>query len=250
MRCGTFPSPRSCGRWRRRNRRVRPAQHEPHRPHVVAGVSPVPLGVDVAEPQLPRLPSLIRAAASVTLRVTNSMPRSGLSWLNRIPERGMDAEALAVVHRGPMRENLRGGIRASGDRTACFRSARLLRLAEHFRGRRLIKAGLGRGNAQASSTFSAPVPVICAVSRADRGGGDKGLSREVVHLIRLSILHDANEAGKIDKVPVIELDLVRDVQPAHADGRQRPHARTGGRPQPRDSPFRAATPTGKRRLAP
>ncbi len=60
-------------------------QHQPHRLHVVPGVAPVALGVDVAEPQLLLLPSLIRATASVTLRVTNSTPRSGLSWLNRMP---------------------------------------------------------------------------------------------------------------------------------------------------------------------
>ena len=28
----------------------------------------------------------MRAAPSVTLRVTNSMPRKGLSWLKRMPE--------------------------------------------------------------------------------------------------------------------------------------------------------------------
>ena len=131
--------------------------------------------------------------------------------------RRMDAEALAVVHRGPMRENLRGGVRRARIERRIFALHGFLRLAEHFRGRRLIKAGLGRGNAQSLKHIQrADARYLRGQHGLIPGGRDKGLSREIVHLVRLSVLHDANEAGKIDKVPVDERDLVRDVQPAHA----------------------------------
>ena len=61
-------------------------QHQPHGPDVVAGEAPVPLGVQVAERHLRCRPSLMAAALKVTFRVTNSRPRRGLSWLNRMPE--------------------------------------------------------------------------------------------------------------------------------------------------------------------
>ena len=95
--------------------------------------------------------------------------------------------------------------KASGAGTPYFRS-RSRRPAEHFRGRRLIKAGFGRGNAQGLKHIQrAGARYLRGKHGLISGGGDKGLSREVVHLIRLSILHDANEAGKIDKVPVDEV---------------------------------------------
>ena len=62
-------------------------EHQPHRLDVVLGVAPVALGVEVAERAArPGSPSLMAAAAWVTLRVTNSSPRRSLSWLKRIPE--------------------------------------------------------------------------------------------------------------------------------------------------------------------
>ena len=72
-------------RCRSRSRPARLLQHPPHRVDVVAGEAPVAPRVEVAQPELVASPSLIRATPSVTLRVTNSMPRRGDSWLNRIP---------------------------------------------------------------------------------------------------------------------------------------------------------------------
>ena len=67
---------------------VRPVllEHQPHRPDVVGGVAPVLLGVEVAEGQL--VLEFVGYARHpwVTLRVTNSRPRRGDSWLNRMPE--------------------------------------------------------------------------------------------------------------------------------------------------------------------
>ena len=61
-------------------------QHQPHRAHVVAGEAPVALRVEIAEMQRVGEPELDAATPSVTLRVTNSRPRRGDSWLKRMPE--------------------------------------------------------------------------------------------------------------------------------------------------------------------
>ena len=61
-------------------------QHQPLGLHVVSRVAPVALGVQVAEVQALRSsPSLMRASPRVILRVTNVSPRSGDSWLKRMP---------------------------------------------------------------------------------------------------------------------------------------------------------------------
>jgi hypothetical protein len=54
-------------------------QHEPHGPDVVAGKSPIPAAVETSEPQSISLARSYAAAAKVTLRVTYSGPRRGLS---------------------------------------------------------------------------------------------------------------------------------------------------------------------------
>ena len=62
-------------------------QHPPHRLDVVAGEAPVALGVEVAQRDAcPAGRARCAATAIDTLRVTNSGPRRGDSWLNRMPE--------------------------------------------------------------------------------------------------------------------------------------------------------------------
>ena len=58
-------------------------------------------------------PSLMRATPSVTLRVTNSRPRRGDSWLKRMPEHGEQVVALAVVDRDVVAEHLRHAVGAA-----------------------------------------------------------------------------------------------------------------------------------------
>ena len=52
-------------------------EHQPHRLDVVAGEAPVALGVEVAEPQLGRLPSLICAAVWLIFRGHELQPPAG-----------------------------------------------------------------------------------------------------------------------------------------------------------------------------
>ena len=54
-------------------------EHQVHGPHIVGGVAPIALGLEITQPQFGRETGLIRATVEVILRVTNSCPRRGLS---------------------------------------------------------------------------------------------------------------------------------------------------------------------------
>ena len=60
-------------------------QHEPLRSHVVARMSPVAQRIEVAEDTGLLQPGWIRASPRVILRVTKVSPRTGDSWLKRMP---------------------------------------------------------------------------------------------------------------------------------------------------------------------
>ena len=85
-------------------------------------------------------PSLMRATPSVTLRVTNSRPRRGDSWLNSMPGHGEQVVALAVVDRDVVREHLRHAVRAARIERRQLGLRHLAHLAEHLARRRLIDA--------------------------------------------------------------------------------------------------------------
>ena len=85
-------------------------------------------------------PSLMRATPSVTLRVTNSRPRRGDSWLNRMPGHGEQVVALAVVDRDVVREHLRHAVRAARIERRQLGLRHLAHLAEHLARRRLVEA--------------------------------------------------------------------------------------------------------------
>ena len=88
-------------------------QHAPHRVDVVARESPVAPRVEVAERAAPsRVPSLMRATASVTLRVTNSRPRRSALVIEQDPGHRVQPEALAIVHRDPVAVHLGDAVRA------------------------------------------------------------------------------------------------------------------------------------------
>ena len=76
----------SCARSRSRSRPARPAAASATSPARSRAHGPSRAWRPDCRARSSRArPSLMRATPSVTLRVTNSMPRSGLSWLNRMP---------------------------------------------------------------------------------------------------------------------------------------------------------------------
>ena len=87
-----------------------------------------------------RSPSLMRATPSVILRVTNSRPRRGDSWLKRMPETANMLVALAIVDGDVVPVDLGHAVRAARIEGRVLVLRHLLHLAEHLRGRRLVEA--------------------------------------------------------------------------------------------------------------
>ena len=74
----------------------------------------------------------MRATPSVTLRVTNSMPRRGDSWLNRMPDHREEVVALAIVDRDPVGVDLGDAVRAARVERRRLVLRRSPDLAEHL----------------------------------------------------------------------------------------------------------------------
>ena len=74
---------------------------QPHPFDVVTRMSPVSLGIEIAEEQPACSPYLSAATARVILRVTKVSPRIGLSWLNNAI-RGMYAVSFSVIYCDPI----------------------------------------------------------------------------------------------------------------------------------------------------
>jgi len=82
-------------------------KHQPHCLDIIPRMSQSAPDFDVAERQLRIRPSLMRATASVTLRVTNSIPRNGELVVEQDAACGVQAIAFTVVDGHAVRVELR-----------------------------------------------------------------------------------------------------------------------------------------------
>ncbi len=89
-------------------------QHQPLRPHVVPRMAPVAPRIEIAEMQGVLQPDVIRVSARVILRETKVSPRSGDSWLKRIPLQANNPVGLTIVHRDPVGIHLGGAVGERG----------------------------------------------------------------------------------------------------------------------------------------
>ena len=78
--------------------RLRLLQHQPHRLDVVAGIAPVALRVEIAQPQRRLQTGLMRATTAVILRVTKFSAAPRRLVIEQDAVAGVHAIALAVVH--------------------------------------------------------------------------------------------------------------------------------------------------------
>ena len=157
----------------------------------------------------------IRAAPWVTLRVTNSRPRRGDSWLKRMPDVGAQVVALAVVDGDPVAVDLGHAVGAAGIERRRLALGHFLHLAEHLRRAGLIEAGLGVDE-----------PDGVEQPRHPHGGGlpredglvprrlHERLGGQVVDLGRPVIAQDVDQGDLVEQVPRDQLDPVLDVRDA------------------------------------
>ena len=182
-------------------------QDAPHALHVVPGVAPVALGVEVAEVglflQAQRDP---RHRAGDLARHERLAPARALV-VKQDAVGGVDAVGLPVVDRDPVRVELRHAVRAAGVERRRFRLRRLLHLAVELRGGGLVEAGLLRQVEYADRLQEAEraegVDIGRVLGRVERDL-HVALGREVVDLVGPRLLHNPVEVGGVREVAVME----------------------------------------------
>ena len=157
----------------------------------------------------------MRATASVTLRVTNSMPR-GDSWLNRMPLEACRPK-LAIVDGDPVAIELGHAVGAARVERRVLVLALGLDQAEHLAGGSLVEARFRAERRIASSRWVTPT-VDAGGHRLVPGSPDEALCRRVVDLLRLRD-HRALHRTGIGHVAVLVLDIAFDPQFAQAPAR-------------------------------
>ena len=184
-------------------------EHQPHRPHVVAGEAPVPLGGEVAEPQLLLEPEADRRRAAADLP-GQELLRAPRRLVVEEDRRGRVQPVMAAERAGQeVGERLAGAVRR--DR----RDRRLLDL-RHLRRR---AEDLGRSGVQKPSLGVLTAEPFEERGRggggegggADRvlpGGGDERRRGEVVDLVGLELPNRRSDGISVGQLELDELDPV------------------------------------------
>ncbi len=150
-------------------------------------------------------PSLMRATPSVTLRVTNSSPRRGDSWLKRMPETAIEVVALAVVDGDVVREDLRDAVGAARVERRQLGLRHLAHLAVHLARRGLVEADRGIHLTNGLERPRDALRVVLARQhRLIPGGRHERHRGEVVELVRPDVIDDSNQRELIEQVCRVE----------------------------------------------
>jgi hypothetical protein len=180
-------------------------QHPPHRLYVVAGEPPVPLGVQVAQPQFLGQPELdpghpIRHLAGDELPAP---PRRLM--VEQDPRGGVHAVRLAVVDRHVVAVDLGHAVRRSRPQQGGLGLRHLLHLAEHLRRRGLVEAHPAQVVAAVQPGRLEHVQHAEAGDLAGQPGvlprvGDEGNGAQVVDLVRGGRVHRPHQAGQVGQI--------------------------------------------------
>src|SRR6185503_8426341 len=120
-------------------------QHAPHGFHVIAGKSPVALGIEIAEPQLVLLPELDARYAHAYLSRHEFGSTQRRFMVEKDAAGCMQPVAFAVVHRQPVPERLGDAIGTAWMKWRRLVLYRRLHPAKDLARCSLVKADLGIG---------------------------------------------------------------------------------------------------------
>jgi hypothetical protein len=186
-------------------------QHQPHRPHVVAGVSPVAARVQVAEHEL-----LLEAKRD---------PRGAMGDLSRHelertprrlvvvedPRAGEEPVAAAVRADDEVGVRLRDAVRRERREGSLLGLRRLERLAEDLARRGLVEARLGRADPDRfEDRRRAHRGELGCLDGLVPGHGHERGGREVVHLVRPGFLDELEQRGLVEEIGGDEADASLD----------------------------------------
>ena len=189
-------------------------------------MAPVALRIEVAEPEAILLADRDRGNGAGDLAGDEGLAATRALMVEEDAVRGVHPVGLAVVHRDPVGVDLGGGIGAARVEGRLLVLGDGLHLAVEFAGRGLVDAGLLR-EAQDADRLQQPKLAervgIGGVFRRLEADLHMGLGAEVVDLVGLGLLQDADQVRRIRQVAVVQLEaqvrLVRVlVQMVHAAG--------------------------------
>ncbi len=182
-------------------------QHHPHRPDIFAGMAPVALGIEVAEIELVLPPERNRGDRPGDLAGDEGLAADRALVVEQDAVRGVDAIGLAIVHRDPVGVELGGGVGRAGIEGCRLGLGNLLDLAVELGGRRLVEACLLLQAKQADRLEQPQRPQRIGIGRVFgrlEADHDMRLRGEIVDLVRLGLLDDADQVGRIGHVAVVE----------------------------------------------
>src|SRR5665213_56978 len=183
-------------------------QHEPLRTHVVTRMAPITHRVEITQKN-----ALIQPLMEARQSARDFARHKGLAADRRLVVE-QDAIAriqticFAIIDRDPIRVHLGGAVRRARIERGSLPLRDFLDLAEHFRGGGLIKAGrvAQPQNADCLEHTQRPEGIgICRVFGCFERHADVALRREVVDLVRLDLLDNADQVAGVGQITVVEV---------------------------------------------
>ena len=190
-------------------------QHQPHRLHVIAGVAPVTLRVEIAEPQLVGKPQLDPGDSVADLARDELQPSAGRFVVKQDSSRRVQAIRLPIVDGDVVAVRLRNAVgraRVEG-RSLVLRN--FPHLAEHLRRGRLVEADVWIDRADClEHARHADARELGREHWLVPRGRYEALRGEVVDLVRLRRLQRRHQRGRVEQVALEQVDAVDDVPDA------------------------------------
>ena len=187
-------------------RRLVLLQHQVHGADEVAGVAPVAERVEVAEPEVVLQAQRDAGDCARDLARDEGLAAHRALVIEEDAVAGVHAVGLAVVHRDPVAVHLGGAVRAAWVEGRGLALRHLLHLPEHLAGGGLVEAG-ALGDAEDAHRLEqaerAEGVAVGRVLRRLEADLHVALGGEVVDLVRLGLLHDADEVGGVGEVAVV-----------------------------------------------
>src|SRR6202049_4365032 len=182
---------------------------QPHSFNVVARVAPVALGVEVSEKKPVLQTTLDGGDGAGNLAGDESLATNRALVVEQDSVRRVNPVGLAIIDRDPMGIELGRGIGRARIERRGLGLGRRLGLAIEFGGRGLVEA-CALFAAENSDGLEQPKCSdgvgVGRVFRRLEGDVDVRLSGEIVDLVGLSLLEQANQVGRVRYVPVVEAE--------------------------------------------
>jgi hypothetical protein len=182
-------------------------QHEPLHLHVVLGMPPVAQGVQVAKIQAVLQAKENPGHGAGDLAGDKGLAAQGRLVVEEDAVAGIHAVGLAVVDRDPVGVELGAGIGRARVEGRLLGLGDFLHQAVQLGGGRLVKARLLLQAQNADGLQHAQRPQGVDVGRVFRrleGDLHVGLGGQIVDLVRLDLLDDADQVGRVGQVPVVQ----------------------------------------------